>query len=128
VWLAEGMAETLEYARPDAQGWLEIPAGRKHPDVKQAAEWLKANNLQPTKALLALNENTFHAEPGRHRNYQWAGAFCRFLLEYENGSYATDFLEYGYDSYVRRAKTPITDYVGLSEEALDKAFREYLSE
>jgi hypothetical protein len=128
VWLAEGMAETLEYAKPNADGWLEIPSGRKHPDVKQTALWLKANSLQPAKVLLGLTENTFHQEPNRNRNYKWAGAFCRFLLEFEDGVYATDFLEYGYDSYVHRAKTPVTDYLGLTEEALDTAFREYLKE
>lgn len=128
VWLAEGMAETLEYAQPDAEGHLKIPSGRKHPDVRQAADWLKQNALPPIENLLNLNANSFHAEPGRHRNYQWAGAFCRFLMEFEDGTYSTDFLEYAYDAYARRAKTSIADYLGLSTEALDKAFRGYLKD
>jgi hypothetical protein len=126
IWLVEGLAETTGYARPDARGWLMIPSGRKHPDVRQAAKWLAESKLQPINVLLGLTDEAFHEEPNRGRNYKWSGAFSRFLLEFEDGIYATDFLEYAYDRYTGRAKTPLTDYLGMPAKALNEAFREYL--
>ncbi len=126
-WLSEGVAEVLEAAAPNSAGRILLPHGYEHPDVIAAAEMARRNTLPDLTKLTALTREGFHNEAVRSINYQVSGAFCRFLLEYKNGAYAADFLEFLYDSYQQRASNNLQKYMDLDIAALDKEFRVYLA-
>lgn len=126
VWLAEGLAKFIERARTDKSGRMSLPRGHAHPDIRRAAHLLGGNQLPKLSEFLKYDREKFHERAIRGTNYVMAGAFCKFMLEYENGGYATDFLEFAYDLHARGSKN-LFDYVGLNTEALEKAFHAYLA-
>lgn len=127
-WLGEGVAEALEAAMPTSESnRLVLPHGYEHPDVIKAAEMLKHNTLPNITALMSLSRPEFHVEAVRHSNYIVSGALCRFLMEYKDGAYAADFLEYLYDSYQARSPLGIAKYLGMEPAEIDREFKSYLS-
>jgi hypothetical protein len=127
-WLSEGVADVLEAAAPASESnRLVLPHGYDHPDVIKAAAMLKHNTLPSIPNLMTLNRAAFHGEAVRRMNYEVSGALCRFLLEYKDGAYAADFLEYLYDSYQARSTIGIGKYLGMEPAEIETEFRTYLS-
>ena len=127
VWLAEGVAEVLGRGVYNEENRLVLPKGARHGSVEAVAELMNSGKLISVGDLLNLSHDQFHAEPGRRNNYEVSSAFCRFMLEYKNGLYSVDFLEYLNDQYKGTSALSLYPYVALDARALDKAFREYLS-
>jgi hypothetical protein len=126
--LSEGIADALEAAAPSTESErLLLPHGYDHPDVLKAADMLKHNTLPNIPNLMSLTRPGFHVESVRRMNYEVSGALCRFLLEYKDGAYAADFLEYLYDSYQGRSANGIVKYIGMEPAEIEKEFRTYLS-
>ncbi|HYG75429.1 MAG TPA: hypothetical protein VEK08_10545 [Planctomycetota bacterium] len=124
-WLTEGVASALEHGQLAGDGRLSLGTGYAHPDVASAARMLKQGKLPSITGLMSANHNAFHAEPGRAANYTASGALCRFLMDYKEGSYATDFLEYLYDCYAGRA-APLSTYINMEPAEIETAFKRYL--
>jgi hypothetical protein len=124
-WLSEGVAMCLEHGGIGPDGRLELFDGYENPDVAACARTLKQGKLQAVPGLISLKHEYFHAEPGRHEHYVESGALCRFIMDYKDGSYTKDFLEYLYDCY-KGDGANLTDYLGLEPAELDTAFKAWL--
>jgi hypothetical protein len=125
TWLSEGVAKVLEAAQFGDDGRLVNQTGYDHPDIMTTASMLKSGKAPSASQMMNLSHEAFHSEPGRHANYVVSGALCRFLLDFKEGSYAADFLEYLYDSY-RGDHPNIAEYLNMEPAALDVAFKGYL--
>jgi hypothetical protein len=126
VWAVEGVARVLECARPAGDRPLVLPTGCYHPAVYHAALMLKDDTLPSIVKIMQKDHEAFHDEKTESDNYGVSGAFCRFLLEMQNGAYAADFLEYLYDAYRNPHPSALSDYLAMDNTELEAAFRIYL--
>jgi hypothetical protein len=88
---------------------------------------LQKGTLVSLVNLFAFDSGAFYS-PLTPGNPDAASALCHFLMDFKDGAYASDFLDFVYDSYKGLKNANLSEYIGMDTAALEKEFHEYLKQ
>ncbi len=85
----------------------------------------------PLQQFLMLDQNSFSRRERILVNYQQAEALTVFLMQWNEGTYRDDFLDYVKDAYRGRIKRStgrsLEDRLGQPVKVIDTQFRDFLA-
>jgi hypothetical protein len=125
-WVKKCVSHGVLYTKPGEDGKLALSFGKFHNDVIECGNMMGSGNLPPISHLMNMETDQFNAPPNNENNNKTAGAFCVFMLDWKDGLYAPDFLEFLYDSY-RGSRPNLSDYIGMDAQTVEKEFLNYIA-
>lgn len=112
-WITNACAGVMMFARPDPQGKWVLASRFGHPAVEGASEKAAQGFLPSIAKLMQMDESDFNKYGGSDDDRrQVCAAFGRFLLDYQDGVYANDFMDLVYDSLRSPNAVKAQDYFG----------------
>lgn len=112
-WLTSAAAGCMMFGRADPEGKWVLSPHFGHFAVQATAELAGQGFLPSVAKMMTLDEAEFNKfAAGDEQRRQICAAFGRFLLEYENGTYANDFCDLLYDSLRTPNSPKAQDYFG----------------
>ena len=124
--LAEGLAVYMEYGRiEDGQIVLNLADNK---DITRLTPMIKAGKLPKFYDIWDLTREKFH---GTHRglNYSLAGLCTFFMMQYKDGLYKLDFIDYLTESHqFPKEGAPLHDYLGINAAQLEKEYKAWVTE
>jgi tetratricopeptide (TPR) repeat protein len=125
-WVKKCVSHGVLYTKPGEDGQLTLSFGKFHNDVIECGNMMGSGTLPPISILMNMESEQFNAPPNNENNNKASGAFCVFMLDWKDGLYAPDFLEFLYDSY-RGSRPNLSDYIGMDAQAIEKEFLNYIA-
>lgn len=126
--LAEGLAVYMEYGRIDQRNKRIIINIDENQDIQRLRPLVEGNKLPGFYDIWNLKREEFHGVH-RGRNYSLAGLCVFFLMQYEDGKYAMDFIDYVTESHqFPKEGAPLHDYLGISAGELEKQYKGWVKE
>ncbi len=130
-WVFEGLGTYFETTSPQPDGSLQV-GGLVGIRTEHAIKSLVEKGLAiPIEEFVAMGENAFmRDDPEIFLRYQQAMALTIFLMQWHDGTYRDDFLDYVRDAYRGRIKPStgrkLQDRLGLAYSTLDSQFLSFL--
>lgn len=122
--LAEGLAVYMEYGRVE-KGRIILDIGENE-DIQREADNIRAGMPKSFTSFWDLKHEQFHGEK-RGQNYALSGLCVFFLMQYDNGRFRPDFIDYLTESHqFPKEGGPIYDYLGISKNELEKLFKQWI--
>jgi hypothetical protein len=133
VWPVEGIATYMETWEKVDGKWK--PGHRVTGNLKMAKDFLAGGTAFSLRAYLATEEQEFHKEPQRGRNYALGGALCHFFLHGQDEIYRESFVAFLRDYYSGTARgDSLFEYIEVEGAsgpaklpAIEKQFREHMA-
>ena len=124
--LAEGLAVYMEYGRiEDGQIVIDI---KENEDIERLKPVVTSGKLPKFYDIWNLTREQFH---GTHRglNYSLGGLCVFFMMQYDSGIYATDFIDFVTESHqFPKEGGAVHEYLGISQAELEKNFKQWAAE
>jgi hypothetical protein len=129
-WVFEGLGTYFETVLPQPDGSLEV-GGLAGPRIEAAIKALVGKRqLIQLSEFIALGENAFNSDPEIYLHYQQAMALTVFVMQWHEGAYRDQFLDYVRDAYRGRIKygagRTLQDRLGQPYATLDSQFSAFL--
>ena len=129
-WVFEGLGTYFETVTPLPDGSLEV-GGLVGDRLAVAQRSLADGQFLPLEQFVMLDQNTFNRRDRVHANYQQAEALAVFLMQWNDGTYRDDFLDYVKDAYRGRIKRTtgrtLEDRLGQPMRVVESQFRSFLA-
>jgi hypothetical protein len=130
-WVFEGLGTYFETVTPESDGSLEV-GGVVGERLAAARQSLAEHKFLPLGQFLMLDQNSFNRAERIHTNYQQAMALAVFLMQWKEGTYRDDFLDYVRDAYRGRIKRStgrsLEDRLGTPVRVIETQFRDYFAQ
>ncbi len=124
--LAEGLAVYMEFGRV-VDGRIIINIDENN-DIQRLRPVIEGGKLPKFYEIWNLTREQFH---GTHRglNYSLGGLCVFFLMQYDDGKYALDFIDFVTDSHsFPKEGAEIHDFLGISKAQLEQQFKQWVDE
>ena len=122
--LAEGLAVYMEYGTvEDGQIVIDI---HNNEDIQRLRPVIESGKLPKFFDVWNLTREQFH---GTHRglNYSLGGLCVFFMMQFDEGRYAMDFIDYVTESHAfPKEGGPLQDFLGVSQGQIEKQFKEWV--
>ena len=129
-WVFEGLGTYFETVTPQPDGSIEV-GGLVGERLAAAQQALADGRFLPLQQFLMLDQNSFSRRERILVNYQQAEALTVFLMQWNEGTYRDDFLDYVKDAYRGRIKRStgrsLEDRLGQPVKVIDTQFRDFLA-
>ncbi len=129
-WVFEGLGTYFETVMPQPDGTLEV-GGLVGERLAAAQQSLADGKFLPLEEFLRLDQNAFNRRNRILANYQQAEALAVFLMQWNDGTYRDDFLDYVKDAYRGRIKRTtgrsLEDRLGQPWRVVETQFRSFLA-
>ncbi len=130
-WVFEGLGTYFETVTPQADGSLEV-GGLVGERLAAARQSLAGGKFLPLEPFLMLDQSSFFRPDRVYVNYQQAMALAVFLMQWNDGTYRDDFLDFVRDAYRGRIKRStgrsLEDRLGQPLRAIERQFRDFLAQ
>ena len=132
-WVFEGLGAYFETVTPLPDGSLEV-GGLVGPRIAEAFNSLIVRRQAvPLQEFVAFDEGKFRDKVQVYQNYQQAMALAVFLMQWNQGAYRGDFLDYVRDAYHGKIKRgsagrSLKDHLQKPYSVLEKQFLSFLQD
>ena len=135
-WLNEGMATDLgsvwvEDSRDLVKDWLveteKIDFGEFETRLLHLERLVEAGSLTPLVVALSRDRESFYGADSIAESYAQSAAFVRYLLEGEDGTMASGFLQF-LDAVAKGWRADLLALLGRDIQQLDEGFRAWILE
>jgi len=130
-WVWEGLGTYFETFTPQEDGSYQL-GGLIGPRIDKAREdILRAGLFIPIDELAAMDKPRFNDERAVYLHYAESMALTVFFLNYDNGRYRDEFLDYVSDAYKGRYRRgssvpPLVKRLGVAPKDLENEFLAFL--
>jgi hypothetical protein len=130
-WVWEGLGTYFETFTPQEDGSYQL-GGLIGPRIEKARDdILRAGLFIPIGELAGMDKSRFNDERAVYLHYAESMALTVFFLNYDNGRYRDEFLDYVSDAYKGRYRRgsslpPLVKRLGVAPRTLEDEFLDFL--